>query len=820
VARSKRNSGKTGTPRPPLSRAGEVAGRRKPWWASRTTVLTGVLLAAGVVLLLGLSHLLIDDAPLLGLSQELPAATFVGSETCAGCHRAEAELWQRSQHKHAMAHASEKSVLGDFADTTFDYHNVRSRFFRKDGKFFVETDGADGKLATFEIKYTFGIDPLQQYLIEFPNGRLQALSIAWDCRPKEKGGQRWFHLYPNENIEHDDVLHWTKLNQNWNFMCAECHSTGVRKNYDVTHDSFATTWSELSVGCEACHGEGSRHVAWAHERKTWRPFAKHDDASEGLAVRFDERRDATWLQDPTRASPQRSVPPTLLRKEVETCGRCHARRSAFSEQWAPGTWLSNTHRVAPLDRRLFHADGQMRDDEETYNYAPFKQSKMFAMGVTCSDCHDPHSAALRAPGDGACAQCHAPNKYATASHRHHAGVDPPLGCASCHMPERTYMVIDRRHDHSFRIPRPDLSVTLGTPNACNDCHQDRSAQWAAETIDSWFGRQRHGFQTYAQALKASWNDQPDAESQLLAVAAARDTPDYVRAGALADLRLHASQAEMQLARSGLADPDPMVRIGALDMLEGLPLQQRWPLASPLLSDSVRGVRLRAASLLASVPIAQLPASERARFENAAAEFVAAQRLNADRPEARTTLATFYTQRGLLAEAEVEYHAALRLSPQYAPAYVNLADLYRQMGRDGDAEGMLRSAAGLLSSDAGIHHALGLALVRLKRLDEALVELRRATQLAPDQPRYSYVYGVALHSVGSKSEGLAVLKESLARHPSDRDVLRALVSFSRENGDAAAALEYAQQLARITPSDPSMARLIKDLQRQIKEPAAR
>ena len=238
MARSKRNSGKTGGPRPSISRpprGAEAAARRKPWWASRTTILSGIFLAAGVVLLLGLSsQLLMNDAQMHGLPQELPAATFVGSETCAECHRAEAELWQRSQHKLAMDHASEKSVLGDFSDATFDYHGVRSRFFRKDGKFFVETDGADGKLATFEITYTFGIDPLQQYLIEFPDGRLQALSIAWDSRPREKGGQRWFHLYPNENINHDDVLHWTKLNQNWNFMCAECHSTGVRKNYDAT----------------------------------------------------------------------------------------------------------------------------------------------------------------------------------------------------------------------------------------------------------------------------------------------------------------------------------------------------------------------------------------------------------------------------------------------------------------------------------------------------------------------------------------------------------------------------------------------------------
>src|SRR5262249_30593476 len=156
------------------------------------------------------------------------SATFVGSNTCASCHPGEAELWRSSQHELAMQHATDASVLGDFSDASFDYYHVRSRFFRKDGKFFVETDGPDGKLATFEVKYTFGVNPLQQYLIEFPDGRLQALSIAWDTRPKEQGGQRWFHLYPNEEIKHDDVLHWTKLNQNWNFMCAECHSTGVR----------------------------------------------------------------------------------------------------------------------------------------------------------------------------------------------------------------------------------------------------------------------------------------------------------------------------------------------------------------------------------------------------------------------------------------------------------------------------------------------------------------------------------------------------------------------------------------------------------------
>src|SRR6516225_8111340 len=276
------------------------------------------------------------------LGRSDPALAFIGSETCAGCHRSEAELWRSSQHRHAMDHASDRSVLGDFNDASFDYYGVRSRFFRKDGKFFVETDGPDGKLATFEVKYTFGVDPLQQYLIEFPDGRLQALSIAWDSRPKEQGGQRWFHLYPDEEIKHDDVLHWTKLNQNWNFMCAECHSTGVRKNYDATNDRFATSFAEISVGCEACHGQGSRHVDWARAQQSWWPFGRSDDPRMGLPVLFDERRDVIWRRDSKTGNTQRNFTPALVRKEVETCGLCHARRGEFSEDWVPGRWLSDT----------------------------------------------------------------------------------------------------------------------------------------------------------------------------------------------------------------------------------------------------------------------------------------------------------------------------------------------------------------------------------------------------------------------------------------------------------------------------------------------
>jgi Flp pilus assembly protein TadD len=442
---------------------------------------------------------------------------------------------------------------------------------------------------------------------------------------------------------------------------------------------------------------------------------------------------------------------------------------------------------------------------------------MFAAGVTCSDCHNPHSGKQNIAGNGVCLQCHASETYANAKHSHHEQAATQPNCISCHMPARTYMVIDPRHDHSMRIPRPDLSLKLGTPNACNYCHVDKSAQWAAEAVDHWFGPNHKGFQNYADAFRAASTNGAGAEKLLAAVAADGNTPNVARASALMQLASRVSPANADLARRGLSDPDPMVRIGAMDMLANVPAAQIWPLVAPLLSDSVRGVRTRAASLLAAVPTERQPPADREGFESAAAEFVAVQRLNADRPENRSILANFYARRGLTSEAEAEFKAALRLSPQYTPAAINLADLYRATGRESEGLAVLRTAVTASSQDAGLHHALGLALVRQKQNDEALGELRRATELAPDQAQYAYVYAVGLHSAGRVEDSIAVLKDNVGKHPSDRDSLLALVAFNRDAGNLASALEYAQRLAQLAPDDRQISELIDSLKRQIESP---
>ena len=733
----------------------------------------------------------------------LAAATYVGHHVCAECHPQAEARWRGSHHDRAMQPPSEATVAGNFRDARFTYAGATSIFFRRDGKFMVRTDGPDGRLADYEVKYTFGVSPLQQYLVELPGGHLQALGIAWDTRPRAQGGQRWFHLYPGQNVSYRDELHWTRPSQNWNYMCAECHSTGVRKRYDPQTHTFATAYAEVNVACEACHGPGSNHVAWARKE------AGHaDHVTKGLLVALADRREVAWTIDAETGNARRA-PPTRGGHEVEVCGRCHARRGQFSEEETERRSLGDTHRAAFLEDRLYYPDGQIRD--EVYEYGSFLQSKMFHRGVTCSDCHDPHSAKLRAPGSQVCLGCHSAQKYTAATHHFHPAGSRGADCLGCHMPTTTYMVVDPRHDHSFRVPRPDLSVALGVPNACTRCHTDRPAEWAAKQVQTWYGHAPRGYQRYAEALAAGSTGAPGSGALLETVARDGDQPAIARASAIARLEPGSSAAAGEVIRAALKDGDSLVRraaVAAFDHTE--PARRVEPLA-PLLDDPVRAVRMEAARALAGAPRDRLTDAQRGSLERALAEYFAAEQFNADRPESHVNLALLHAAQRQPAEAEAELRAALELDPRFVPAAVNLADLYRASGRDADGERVLRDVLARDPRSAPVHHALGLLLVRQQRRADALHELETAARLAPDSARYTYVYAVGLDGSGRRKQAIDVLERSLGRHPYDRDTLSALVAFTREDGGPRRALDYARRLAALEPGNAEAQQLVNHLE---------
>ncbi|MGQ0723351.1 MAG: cytochrome c3 family protein, partial [Candidatus Eiseniibacteriota bacterium] len=457
---------------------------------------------------------------------------FAGGDSCAECHPRESAAWAGSDHDRAMEPATAANVLGDFGGATLEHFGETATFLLRAGKPVVRIEEAGGGSAVeHEIAYTFGADPLQQYLVARPDGRMQVLPWCWDSREAAAGGQRWFHIYPDEAVPPGDPLHWEGPNQNWNHVCAECHSTNLEKGYREKGDRFETTWSEVDVSCEACHGPAATHVEWA------RAAAAGGDGGERG-------------EDPLSARP-------ISEREVDTCGRCHSRRSTITEEPAGGPLL-DTHRPALLDEGLYHADGQMRD--EVYEWGSFLQSEMYFQDVKCSDCHDPHSARLRVPGNALCGQCHSMEDYDAPSHHFHEPGTRGAQCVECHMPAVTYMVVDPRRDHSFRIPRPDLSAKLGTPDACTTCHTDRTAAWAADAVAGWYGADRRAGPHWGEAIHAGRTAAAGAREALLGVVADGAVPPIARATAISLLPRYEPRELASVLRAAAVDDDAIVRL--------------------------------------------------------------------------------------------------------------------------------------------------------------------------------------------------------------------------------------------------------------------
>src|SRR5271166_2078592 len=736
-------------------------------------------------------------------------ATYVGAERCASCHEEETKLWRTSHHAQAMQIASDFTVLGNFNDAHFTKDGVTSSFFKKDAKFHVITEGPDGKPQDFDLPYTFGVAPLQQDLVPFPNGRLQAFVVAWDSRQKEQGGQRWFDLYPDQKLRPSDPLHWTGRNQTWNYMCADCHSTNLRKNYDLAKDSYATTWSEIDVSCESCHGPGSNHVTWAQTHK--KGSYKSSDGPNGLTVDLKPASGAWSVSDPDTGT-MHWKGQTRSHNEVNTCAPCHSRRHPITSDDQPGQPFLDAYVPSLLEEGVYYADGQIL--EEDYEWGSFLQSKMYHEDVTCSDCHDPHSGKLaQVSMNAVCGKCHSLTKFGSEQHHHHKAESAGALCVNCHMPTKTYMVIDVRRDHSFRVPRPDFSVAYGTPNACNQCNKDKSNVWAAETVAKWYGPNRRQEPHFVEAIDAGRRGLPNAEKALTTLVSDSAKPAIARATALSLLPPYLTPASVPTLQAALGDADALVRREAVRSLEPLSPQDRVKMAAPPLTDPVRSVRIEAARLLAGTPPNLLQESQKTALDRATSELIASEMVSAERPENHMNLALLYAQMGRTSDAETELKTALRLDPNFVPAMVNLADLYRTQNRDDEGQKWLEKAIVVAPNAAEPVYALGLLKIREKQYQEALGLLAKASSLQPSNVQYSYVYAVALNSTGQPDRAIAVLQQAHQLRPADRQVLEGLIAFERDKGNLPSAIMYAQQLVQLTPNDPSAQATLAQLQGQ-------
>ncbi|MUJ29006.1 deca-heme c-type cytochrome [Aliivibrio fischeri] len=670
------------------------------------------------------------------------SADFIGSESCIDCHKEAVDAWQGSDHDMAMKHADKSSVFGDFDNAIFEFEGKTNRFFKKGKEYWVNIEGPDGQFHDYKISYTFGFEPLQQYMVEFDDGRIQLIPFAWDSRHKNQGGQRWYHLYPD--MEKTDEFYWTNTGQNWNFMCADCHSTNVQKNYDSEKNSYETSWSEINVSCEACHGPASEHIKWS----------KKQEGVIGLHYGFD-RDLSKSVKEWVFKQGSSILQPKAIHKtdQITVCAQCHSRRTQLNEAQAHTKGeldersLLDSYLPSLITPELYHNDGQIYDED--YVYGSFMQSKMAKKGVTCTNCHDPHTTKLSIPEEAICSQCHIASEYTPEKHTFHLANTEASQCTTCHMPETVYMGVDARRDHSWQIPRPDLSKNIGTPNVCTQCHEDKDDVWADEQVGQWFPDSPYrNQQHFAVAFYASDIHYRGAGDALSYTAQDAKQAGIIRGSALQRLSAFPSKNTLVALGRAVKNNDELIRLGAIQGSAGYKAFDRWQIISPLLTDPVLAIRTETAGALAAY-WSELNPLQREQLSPALDEYIEIQKFNSDRGFGRTNLGNVYRAQGELAKAEEAYLGAIEIEPYFVNSYVNLADLYRSQGKENKGYKILRKGINAQPNSGVLRYSAGLSLLRLNQKAEAAERFKQATQIEKQNAQYWYVYGLSMESFNAK-----------------------------------------------------------------------
>jgi tetratricopeptide (TPR) repeat protein len=733
--------------------------------------------------------------------QEKKKAEFVGGKECISCHQREYELWKGSDHDNAMAVANDSTVLGDFNNVELELNGKNHKFYKRDEKFFVYTEGVGGKMTEFSVSYTFGVRPLQQYLIPFENGKYQCLPIAWDTNKK-----RWFDMagmvYSAEELKPSSWFYWTNQSQNWNGMCAECHSTFLQKNYDLEKDSYSTTWSDINVNCEACHGPGSAHLDWAKLPEGSRDY----DTNYGLVLKTNNQTSKQY---------------------VEACAPCHSRRTSLGVEDHRSNDFYNKYRPQLITPPLYYSDGQMLD--EVYNFASFTQSKMYMHDVRCNDCHDAHSLKFIFEDNALCAQCHRAEEYDTYQHHFHKyanekgepvknrfGEIVPVGegvlCRNCHMQKRFYMGIDDRRDHSLKIPRPDISIKYNIPNACNDCHADKSYQWSEDYIKKYYGERKKI--SYETVLSEGYLQRPGADTSLMSIIKNDLYSEIVRATALQYLASYQSMKSWNLIKSMMDNPEPLIRESAVNSFEANNIEDFINTLSPILNDPIKIVRMAAANRLFELDRGFFLDSLLNKISFVMDEYFNSIMYTADFPTGRYNLANYYSRKGDLAKAEKFYEDAIRMDNQFYPAKSNLALLFYNEGKFQKAEQLFLDLVKNHEDYTEGNYYLGLLYAEQEKYREAATALEKALLQKDVNPRAYYNLGLVYQYLNENQKSERVLLTGYNLIPNNFDLIFALADFYMKQKKYSNSLMYAEELKTKFPSKPEGQQFINYINDQV------
>ena len=676
----------------------------------------------------------------------------VTNQQCISCHQQSQHDWQQSDHSKAMAIADTSTVLADFDNKQVEHYGQKAHFFIKDDRYQV-TISYDEKTDTYPIKYTFGHFPLQQYLVETEPGRLQVLPFAWDSRNKEEGGQRWYHNYSHEEIRPQDRLHWRQPLQNWNGMCADCHSDGLVRNYNADKNNFNSQFDNINVGCLSCHSDMSEHAESDQKRNVLNDVlsTKHPT---GLWLRSIGEKTAHWQGEPRDNA------------FMDGCFACHALRAPLTDGIEPNKAFLDQFTPQLPSAPNYHADGQIK--EEVYVYGSFLQSKMFAKGVNCLDCHDKHTMKLKVEGNGLCLQCHGAEVYNVKEHHQHEDNSTGAQCVNCHMPTNRYMGVDDRRDHSFKIPRPDLSLAFNTPNACTKCHDDKNNQWASDNLTKWHGKPK-ALLNSKQLLMVLNSGQAINIEEHLSIIADTKLDVISRASALQMLSFTTQTITIEVLKPYLTHQENLIRLSAANAALLLTPEIRMLHLSPLLMDKLKAVRVAAARGLVT---SKISSAHQQVFDKAFRELTQANNVNSWRGEGLANQGVLAIEMNQLTDAEIAFKNSIKVEPYFEAGYINLADLYRAQQKPFQVASVLKKGIKNNPKSAALHYSYGLHFVRQKNLSKAILMFEEAIKLATNNSQYAYTFVLAMDGAGQSTQALSKLKVLILNYP-DKAQLREL-----------------------------------------------
>ena len=716
-----------------------------------------------------------EDLKNVFISNEvIPDGHFLGDQKCKECHESEYKAWKGSHHDKAMQIAIDTTILGDFDNVKFTSQGVTSHFFKRDSEYFVNTEGPDGDYHDYKIEYTYGIEPLQQYIVKFPNGHLQCLRTAWDTEKSE-----WFDLYPDFKVVHFEWLHWSRGGLNWNTMCSDCHSTNVRKNYNQENHSYNTKYTLINVSCEACHGPGKAHVELA---------SKQGSNYKNLGdLKMTSKIESKEL--------------------VDQCARCHMRREQISSHFNFEGSMLDHYFPELLNTRTYHPDGQILD--EVYVYGSFMQSKMYQNNVSCNDCHNSHSLKLKFDGNRLCLQCHIPETYNTPSHHFHEMDTEASQCVNCHMTGKYYMVNDFRRDHSFRVPRPDLSIKYGTPNACIGCHEDKDNEWAWEQFKKNHGepKNKHFSDLLAPGLLG---DEHGLEALQELVS---DTiyPEITRASAVRGMENYLHSNSISSLINFLNDDSPLVRGAALDVLGNIEVSQEYLInLLPLLEDKKRSVRVKVFFALSAFDELLIPEEHKETYGKVKKEFEIYLNSISDFVGGRIKRANYHLKKGDLDAAIRGYESAIELDGINNLARTTLANLYYRNGQIEEAEKAFKTIIEQEPEYGPTYYSYGLLLAEINKIPEAIEQLTIATSYMPENTRVYYNLSLLYDKINDLKKAESTVVKGLKQNTNSEDLLYMLAYIYSKDNQKEKAINITKRLVELYPNNQNYRAMLNRL----------